>query len=129
VIGGWSQGILPPQRAFAIGGIGSIHGYDFKQSVGDTIALINLEYAVGWHSGVQLIGFLDAGRTTRRGTEFVPSSISDQWLKGIGWGIGLGGTRIDFGYKLGESGTLQVLWRFSCTFWQPASHAPGGLDV
>ena len=117
VMGGWSGGVLPPQRQFAIGGIGSVHGYDFKESVGDTMALVNLEYAVGWHQGPQLIGFLDAGRTTRRATEFVPDSISDPWLKGIGWGIGLGGFRIDFGYKLAkESGPVQVLLRFGRTF-------------
>ena len=29
VIGGWTDGILPPQRQFSIGGIGSVHGYDF----------------------------------------------------------------------------------------------------
>src|SRR5262249_13549135 len=32
-IGGWSTGHLPPQREFAIGGIGSVHGYDFKSQV------------------------------------------------------------------------------------------------
>src|SRR5262249_962730 len=41
-IGGWSGGMLPPQRLFAIGGIGSVHGYDFKAAVGDRLALANL---------------------------------------------------------------------------------------
>jgi len=122
VIGGWSQGVLPPQREFAIGGIGSIHGYDFKASVGDTMALINLEYAVGWRNGAQLIGFLDAGRTTSRRaqpTSTTTTTGSDApWLKGIGWGIGIGdGFRIDFGYKLAaDSGPVQVLLRFARTF-------------
>ena len=30
-IRGWSGGALPPQRLFAIGGIGSVHGYEFKE--------------------------------------------------------------------------------------------------
>ena len=54
VIGGWSRGVLPPQREFAIGGIGSVHGYAFKGSVGDTMALMNVECALGWRSGPQL---------------------------------------------------------------------------
>jgi outer membrane protein insertion porin family len=110
VIGGWSQGVLPPQRMFGIGGIGSIHGYEFKQSIGDSMALFNFEYALGWRSGPQLFGFLDAGRTTS------PDADSP-WLKGIGWGIGVGGFRIDFGYKLAtDPGPVQVLLRFGRTF-------------
>jgi len=117
VIGGWSQGVLPPQRAFAIGGIGSVHGYDFKESVGDTMALMNFEYALGWRSGPQLLGFLDAGRTTSRLAAAPPTTTDGEWLKGIGWGIGLGTFRIDFGYKLAkDSGPVQVLLRFGRTF-------------
>ena len=117
VIGGWSQGVLPPQRTFAIGGIGSVHGYDFKESVGDTLALMNFEYALGWRSGPQLVGFLDAGRTTSRLAKAASPTVDSPWLKGIGWGIGLGTFRIDFGYKLAkDSGPVQVLLRFGRTF-------------
>ena len=117
VIGGWSQGVLPPQRMFAIGGIGSLHGYEFRESIGDTMALINFEYALGWRSGPQLLGFLDAGRTTNR-LAAVGSPVNGRpWLKGIGWGIGVGGFRIDFGYKLAKDpGPVQVLLRFGRTF-------------
>jgi surface antigen-like variable number repeat protein/surface antigen Omp85-like protein len=116
VIGGWSGGVLPPQRQFAIGGIGSVHGYAFKESIGTTLALINLEYGIGWRSGPQLLGFLDVGRTT--GLPTSPTLGSDTpWLKGAGWGIGLGPMRIDFGYKLTSSpGPVQVLLRFGRTF-------------
>jgi outer membrane protein insertion porin family len=117
VIGGWSQGLLPPQRTFAIGGIGSVHGYEFKESVGDSLVLMNFEYALGWRSGPQLVGFLDAGRTTSRLATTAAPAIESPWLKGIGWGIGLGGFRIDFGYKLAkQSGPVQVLFRFGRTF-------------
>src|SRR5262245_5677479 len=120
-IGGWSQGVLPPQRQFGIGGIGSVHGWPFKVSVGDTMALMNFEYAVGWRSGPQLWAFLDAGRTTSRTaatTTTTTSTVTDgEWLRGIGWGVGLGDFRIDFGYKLAEeSGPVQVLLRFGRTF-------------
>jgi hypothetical protein len=61
-IRGWSGGVLPPQRIFAIGGIGSVHGYDFKEATGDTLSLLNLEYELGWQGGLKAIGFFDAGR-------------------------------------------------------------------
>jgi hypothetical protein len=117
VIGGWSDGVLPPQREFAIGGIGSVHGYGFKESVGDTLRLINLEYGIGWHGGPQLLGFFDAGRTWRRHSSASAAVPGSAWLKGVGWGIGLGAVRIDFGYKLDDvPKSLQVLLRFGHTF-------------
>ena len=94
-----------------------MHCYEFKESVGDTMALMNLEYAVGWRSGLQLVSFLDAGRTTSRLATLSPTTTDGEWLKGIGWGIGLGTFRIDFGYKLAkESGPVQVLLRFGRSF-------------
>jgi len=103
---------------FAIGGIGSVHGYDFKAATGDTLALMNLEYEVGWRGGLSIAGFLDAGRVTSR---LAPGALSPgidaSWMKGIGWGIGLGGMRIDFGYKLDTlPSSPQVLVRFGRTF-------------
>ena len=64
VIGGWSDGVLPPQRQFAIGGLGSVHGYGFKEAVGSSLALVNLEYGIGWRNGPKLFGLFDAGRVT-----------------------------------------------------------------
>jgi hypothetical protein len=106
-IGGWSDGVLPPQRQFAVGGYGSVHGYDFKQQVGDTIALVNLEYELGWRGGLRAIGFFDAGRVDR----------SAAWLKGVGWGIGIGDFRVDFGYRVdGVPSSLRVIVRLERTF-------------
>lgn len=116
-IGGWSDGVLPPQRMFAIGGIGSVHGYDFKAATGDSLALINLEYEVGWRGGPSLVAFLDAGRVTSRPAPSVIPGADAPWMKGIGWGIGLGAMRIDFGYKLDTlPSSPQVLVRFGRTF-------------
>jgi hypothetical protein len=110
-IGGWSEGVLPPQRLFAIGGIGSVHGYDFKEAIGDTLALVNLEYALGWRNGLKGLVFFDAGQVTTAGLPASP------WLKGVGWGIGIGDFRIDFGYKLDAvPGSLHVLLRFERPF-------------
>ena len=117
VIGGWSDGDLPPQRQFAIGGIGSVHGYGFKESTGDRLQLINLEYAVGWHNGPQLLAFLDAGRTPQGRPNGALAGADAPWLKGAGWGVALGSFRIDFGYKLDASPSpVQVLVRLARTF-------------
>jgi hypothetical protein len=110
-VGGWSQGALPPQRQFAAGGIGSVHGYAFKESIGDSLALLNLEYGLGWRRGVQVLGFFDVGRAAPRNTAGTP------WLKGVGFGVGLAGARLEFGYKLNDiPSSLQVLLRFGRTF-------------
>jgi len=133
-IGGWSGGILPPQRLFAIGGIGSVHGYEFKQAAGDALALLNLDYQLGWRGGLKAIGFFDAGRVTLRPFDSLtvdPGSferrqaqgsrpatgVDSPWLKGVGWGIGLGDFRIDFGYRVDAiPSSLHVLVRFDRTF-------------
>jgi hypothetical protein len=111
-IGGWSNGVLPPQRQFAIGGIGSVIGYDFKQEVGDSMALVNLQYSLGWRNGLKLFGLYDVGRASPSA-----ATASAPWLNGVGWGIGIGDVRVDFGYKVDEiPGSLQVLVRLSRGF-------------
>jgi len=109
-IAGWSGGVLPPQRQFGLGGIGSVHGYEFKEAIGDSMQLLNLEYALGWRDGFQAIGFFDTGRT-RLG------SRDAQVLNGVGFGVNMGGFRIDFGYKLDDvPASFQMLVRFGRTF-------------
>ena len=111
VIGGWSDGVLPPQRQFAIGGLGSVHGYGFKEAVGSSLALVNLEYGIGWRNGPKVFGLFDAGRVTS------PTGVDAPWLKGVGVGLGAGGVRVDFGYKLDNvPRSLQVTLRFGRTF-------------
>jgi Surface antigen variable number repeat len=116
-IGGWSDGVLPPQRQFAVGGFGSVHGYDFKEQVGDTLALLNLEYELGWRGGLRGIGFFDVGRATLRSVPGLPPVAAAPWLKGVGFGIGLGDFRVDFGYKVDDvPSSLRVIVRFGRTF-------------
>jgi hypothetical protein len=117
-IGGWSEGVLPPQRQFAVGGVGSVHGYDFREQVGDTLALVNLEYELGWRGGLRAIGFFDAGRSTVRPSQGLALPAAGMpWLKGVGWGIGVGDFRVDFGYKVAEiPSSLQVTVRLGRTF-------------
>jgi len=105
-IRGWSSGTPPPQRLFAIGGIGSLHGYDFKTATGTSMSLLNLEYMLGWRNGFQLLGFYDVGQVS-----------SSPWLKGVGWGIGLGSFSVEFGYPTSDvHSSPLVLVRFGHSF-------------
>lgn len=111
---GVSSGLLPPQRQFALGGIGSVHGYSFKEAAGEGMFLFNAEYRLGSRSpgGARLVGFFDAGRV------WDPLAGSrDDWLKGIGGGFEIGEFRVEFGYRLDDiPKSLQVLLRFGPTF-------------
>jgi hemolysin activation/secretion protein len=118
-IGGWSDGVLPPQRQFAVGGVGSVHGYEFKEQVGDAMALLNLEYALGWRNAFQIVGFFDTGHATFRNglVTTTPPPVSSGWLNGVGFGFAVAGARVDFGYKLDDvPGSFQVTLRLGRTF-------------
>jgi surface antigen Omp85-like protein/surface antigen-like variable number repeat protein len=108
---GASTGALPPQRLFALGGIGSVHGYAFKESAGTGMVLGNLEYFLGSSRRAYLVGFLDVGHIAD------PLPGNARWLKGIGVGGGFGDLRIDFGWRANDiPKSLQVLVRFGPTF-------------
>src|SRR5262245_39505518 len=118
-IGGWSDGLVPTQRLFSIGGLGSVHGYEFKEQTGNTLALLNLEYALGWRNAFQIVGFFDAGHASSRNPVFNPALAPPDsgWLRGIGFGIAVAGARVDFGYKLDAvPSSLQVTVRLGRTF-------------
>jgi heme-degrading monooxygenase HmoA len=117
---GFSGGTLPVERRFAIGGIGSVHGYRFKEAVGEGLILFNAEYRLdllgGWHhdhAGVlRAVAFFDAGRVHN------PIGASTtEWLKGIGAGLQTGPIRVEFGFRLADpSHSKQVLVRLSPSF-------------
>ena len=115
---GFSNGTLPVERQFAIGGIGSVRGYGFKESGGGTgMALLNVEYSVHLsgrqdsYGGVSAFGFFDAGRVTtslRKGAE---------WLRGVGFGVGSGSVRLEVGFRANDiPRSRQILLRFAPTF-------------
>jgi outer membrane protein assembly factor BamA len=112
-LGGFSNGTLPAQRVFALGGIGSVRGYRFKEARGEGMALVNLEYKVDLGSRtVKGVGFFDAGRVAQP----LGGSTTD-WLKGIGVGVELGSMQVGFGWRLDDiPRSLQVLVRFNPLF-------------
>jgi hypothetical protein len=111
---GAATGTPPPQRQFAIGGIGSVHGYSFKEAVGERLALLNGEYRFGSHGfgGARLIAFVDAGRVWKP----VAGSPAD-WLTGIGGGFEIGDFRVELGWRLDDiPKSFQALVRFGPSF-------------
>ena len=81
-------GPLDPQRAYALGGIGTMRGHDFRSLVGDHAALANLVYAFHVFGASQALVTVDAG------TAWSEGSLFDQKI-----GVDVGG-----GLQLGESG-------------------------
>jgi hypothetical protein len=111
---GFSNGVLPPQRLFGLGGVGSVHGYAFKEAVGERMVLLNGELRQRFgRSDISGVAFIDSGRVYRplEGT-------TDQWLNGVGLGLEFGGgTRLEFGWRLDDvPRSLQVLFRLNPTW-------------
>jgi hypothetical protein len=108
---GVSGGVLPPQRVFALGGIGTVHGYSFKEASGERMVLLNGEFRQRFgRSGVSGLVFVDGGRVLR---PFAGST--DDWLTGVGVGLEFGGdARVEFGWRLDDvPDSLQVLFRLN----------------
>jgi outer membrane protein assembly factor BamA len=115
---GFSNGTLPIERLFSIGGIGSVHGYSFKEASGSGMTLLNAEYRVNImgvgrdRDAANVFVFYDAGRVT---SPVAPSTRD--WLRGVGVGLGGGGVRVEFGFRANDiPGSRQILVRFSPTF-------------
>ena len=115
---GFSNGTLPAERMFAIGGIGSVHGYSFKEASGTGMALFNAEYRVDLtpsrgdaaRDSASVFLFYDAGKVTG-------STASSRWLRGVGVGVGAAGVRVEFGFRANDiPKSRQILVRFSPTF-------------
>jgi hypothetical protein len=120
VIVGFSGGRLPIERQFALGGIGSVHGFAFKEAIGEAMTLFNAEYRLdllgSWNrpSGgiLRALLFFDAGRIH----EPIGDSRTD-WLQGIGVGLQTGPLRVEFGFRLDDiPDSRQILVRLGSTF-------------
>jgi hemolysin activation/secretion protein len=108
-LAGLSDGVLPAQRVFGLGGVGSVHGYAFKEAVGERMLLLNGEFRQRFgRSGMSGIAFIDAGRVYRP-----LAGNSGEWLRGVGAGLEFGGgARVEFGWRLDDvPQSLQVLFR------------------
>jgi hypothetical protein len=120
LIAGSAGGAIPPERRFALGGIGSVRGYAFKEATGERMALTNVEYRLDltsdWRPGdpgsLRLLLMFDAGRVQRA----IGTSTND-WLRGAGFGVQTGPLRVEFGYRLDDiPRSRQILVRLAPTF-------------
>jgi outer membrane protein insertion porin family len=68
VMAGYSGEVLPMQRRFHLGGIGSLRGYGYKEFSGNTMLLGNLEYRIGSKSP-QLALLFDVGNAWENGED------------------------------------------------------------
>lgn len=117
---GWSDGELPLERQFAVGGIGSVRAYKFKEAVGKELALFNAEYGFRilgksdpdpGPGPLRLLMFFDAGRIGG------PIRGSDDWLTAVGVGVQGGGVRVEWGFRTDDiPKSAQVLVRVGRTF-------------
>jgi outer membrane protein assembly factor BamA len=112
-IGGWSDGDLPVQREFAVGGFGSVRGYSFKEARGREMALVNLEYGltIFRRSGLLVLGDFGRAFKTFEGSR-------DTWLNGVGVGWEFNDDlRVEFGWRADDiPQSLQVVVRLAPPF-------------
>jgi hypothetical protein len=123
---GSAEGILPPQKMFELGGLGTLHAYRYKQDAGNRMVLANAEYIVDgnflddldfWPSdlfgGINFLFLSDAGlvRTLQPTAQF-----QDGFGK-ITWGE----LRHNLGVGLANrNGTFRVAYT-----WRTTEKAPG----
>ena len=101
---GWSDGDLPLEREFALGGLGSVRGHPFKASAGTGMSLFNAEYALHLDAGherlddaFKLLLLYDAGRVRN------PLRGSDEWMNGFGFGVQTGPLRFEWAWDVEHS--------------------------
>jgi outer membrane protein insertion porin family len=101
---GWSDGELPLERQFAVGGLGSVRGHDFKGAAGSGMTLVNAEYSlnvagspVDAHGSLKMLLLFDAGRVRE------PVRGTDDWINGLGVGLQTGPLRFEWGWDLERS--------------------------
>jgi outer membrane protein assembly factor BamA len=63
-------GTLPPQRRYAIGGLGTLHGHRFRSLEGDRVALVTVEVARAVVKHTSALFFTEAGTAWDEGSLF-----------------------------------------------------------
>ncbi len=60
--GGSSGDQLPIERRYAVGGLGTLRGHNYREFRGNRVALANIEYAFALADNIRTLVFADAGR-------------------------------------------------------------------
>lgn len=115
--GGTTSGTVPLQKAFSLGGVGSVRGYPQNAFFGEKMALGNAEYSISdvrlfgdLFDDMQLSAFFDAGWVQRPGVSF---SVDDVFTSaGVGVGFFDRRLRLDLAFPLTDrAGTREPsLW-------------------
>jgi hypothetical protein len=124
--GGFTEGTVPLQKAFTLGGIGTVRGYNQNQFIGTRMALANAELSLydpdiaNWIlNDMTLFGTFDAGWTNlQAGTN---TFSMDDLFTSAGFGLALDDrqVRIEVSWPLRDLGTgyEPSIWlRFNPTF-------------
>ncbi|MCK5733020.1 MAG: BamA/TamA family outer membrane protein, partial [Candidatus Latescibacteria bacterium] len=101
---GTSEGTLPVQKQFALGGIGTLPGYGYKEFEGNRMVLANAEYRFGGVDAA-MVPFWGAGRVWRKGENLA----FEEFKSNVGAALELGDS---------EDSRLRVSW--SVPTGQPA---------
>jgi hemolysin activation/secretion protein len=140
---GMSDGTVPQQRAYELGGPGTLPGYRYKEFSGSSFALLNAEFIIrstiagnakGWArqllSNTNIILFADAG-STNNSTMLVTRDMTNgallasfddtftgNWKSDVGVALGSadGDFRIGAAWRLDRSESPNFVIRFSRPF-------------
>ncbi len=115
MLGSRTQGTLPLQKEFYVGGIGTLRGHDFKELTGDQMVLGNIEYGVRAGKDIGVFLFVDSGKAW-----YGDGGFGDQRLEldaGVGLEILCNQTQIYAATDVKESGSpVLVGLRLNRTF-------------
>jgi outer membrane protein assembly factor BamA len=115
ILGGRLNGILPLQKRYYVGGIGTLHAYRFKEFSGDQVFLSNLEYAVDVWRTTQVLAFAEAGKAWDGGRNVFHQEIESD--VGVGVQSRDGGARLLLAKKVKDADDpLTVTFRIQRTF-------------
>ncbi len=100
-VGGFGDRELPSFARYEIGGLGTVRGYDYREFVGDSSLIFNIEYRFPLADNLQGVVFTDWGNAWDFGESITISDLKFGSGFGIRFDTFLGPISIDYG--VGES--------------------------
>jgi hypothetical protein len=108
-----SSGLLPPQRRFFLGGLGTLRGQNYRSAQGDNAVMANVEYgfALTRRGKAEALFFIDSGVAWDEG------SLSRQFIPvDVGTGLRAGSLTILLATQVNRSSDAKVYIRFQESF-------------
>ena len=104
--------MLPYQRQFVLGGVGTLRGYSLYEFVGNHGFLYNLEYLRSLGDGIFIVPFVDVGQVYNRLEDI--KHVTPKVNLGIGFQLGI--FRLNLARALEKERGYQVNFKWSRTF-------------